>query len=150
MIIYGEDGVTHINVYSKGKTQIGRWLSNFALSPIDIPGDGSFKCVEGYWYWLLTDEERFRKFNGPTAKKFGKLAECKPREEIEDFEDKIKKALDIKLKTYLDKSKILCESDLPLCHYYDYDGERIDVGYDWIIDHIEERRILLREFFNKR
>ena len=25
------DGVHHINIYSKGKTEIGRWLSNLAI-----------------------------------------------------------------------------------------------------------------------
>jgi len=29
-MIEGIDGETHINIYSKGKTEIGRWLSNFS------------------------------------------------------------------------------------------------------------------------
>ena len=50
MIIEGIDGMTHINVYSKGKTEIGRWLSNFAYSPIDLGNEGYFSSIEGYWY----------------------------------------------------------------------------------------------------
>ena len=45
------DGITHINVYSKGKTTLGRWLTNFAHTPIDTI-DGHFESIEGYWYWL--------------------------------------------------------------------------------------------------
>ena len=44
------DGIDHINIYSKGKTSLGRWLSNFAKSPIETE-DGHFDSIEGYWYW---------------------------------------------------------------------------------------------------
>ena len=40
------DGVHHINVYSKSKTEIGRWLSNFSYSPIQTK-DGDFESIEG-------------------------------------------------------------------------------------------------------
>ena len=35
-----DDGITHINIYSQGKTQLGRFLSNFEPSPIETE-DGS-------------------------------------------------------------------------------------------------------------
>lgn len=50
------DGVTHINIYSKGKTQLGRVASNFAYFPFEIPNDGRFSSVEGYWHWLGLEE----------------------------------------------------------------------------------------------
>lgn len=31
-----EDGITHINVYSKGATELGRLLTNFAHTPLHI------------------------------------------------------------------------------------------------------------------
>jgi hypothetical protein len=43
-----DDGITHINIYSKGKTELGRWLSNFTYHPIETE-DGKFDSVEGYW-----------------------------------------------------------------------------------------------------
>jgi len=52
MIIEGVDGVTHVNIYSKAKTELGRWLSNFAYAPIRITGHGRFASIEAYWYWL--------------------------------------------------------------------------------------------------
>jgi hypothetical protein len=36
-----DDGKTHINVYSKGLTELGQFLSNFAEAPAQTP-DGEF------------------------------------------------------------------------------------------------------------
>lgn len=44
------DSLTHINVYSNGKTQLGRLLSNFADTAITI-GNNTFASVESWWYW---------------------------------------------------------------------------------------------------
>jgi hypothetical protein len=41
-----EDGVTHINVYSRGNTELGRLLSNFAHTPFSHPEFGEFASVE--------------------------------------------------------------------------------------------------------
>jgi len=48
-----DDGLSHINIYSKGMTELGRLLSNFANTPVNTPQDGKFTSIEGYWYWLL-------------------------------------------------------------------------------------------------
>lgn len=39
------DGIDHINIYSKGKTELGCLLSNFAFSPFTINND-TFPSVE--------------------------------------------------------------------------------------------------------
>lgn len=49
-----EDGVTHINIYSKGKTELGRWLTNFSYSPFNHPEYGKFLSMEGFWCWVST------------------------------------------------------------------------------------------------
>ncbi len=67
-----EDGITHINIYSKGKTELGRLMSNFALSPFSVPQHGEFKSIEGYWYWLSTGDESLRDLYGYEAKKAGR------------------------------------------------------------------------------
>lgn len=146
MIIKGKDGITHINVYSQGDTTIGTWLSNFSYSPIHMPEDGDFKSIEGYWYWLSSRDDRLRDLIGFEAKKLGKSLEKKYI--IDNFEDKIKLAIDIKIKSNSSMMKELCESSLPFCHYYAYDGKRKDAGYEWIIEHIEDRRRLLKNHFN--
>jgi hypothetical protein len=150
MIIEGEDGITHINVYSKGKLKIGRWLSNFSYTPISLD-DGDFNSIEGYWYWLFSGDDRFKILSGHDAKTLGKEVVSKEQKIIdESFKEKIKKAIDIKLKKYLDKSETLCNYNLPLCHYYDYKGKRVDAGHEWLIEHIEYRREMLREYFKAK
>ena len=68
-----EDGITHVNIYSQGKTKLGKWLSNFSHTPIDTE-DGHFESIEGYWYWLVTDninKDILRGLYGYEAKKPG-------------------------------------------------------------------------------
>ncbi len=145
MIIEGEGGVTHINIYSKSKCELGRYLSNFAYSPIIIDGR---KCasIEGYWYYLLTGNEQLLNLYGFNAKhegkKYKKICECDAF-----FMDKIKLAIDIKIKSNRYYLNLFYKSELPFTHYYDYNGKRVDAGYEWIVEHIELRRKQLKEHF---
>lgn len=147
-----EDGVTHINVYSKGKTPLGRSLSNFAHTPFEHPEDGFFSSVEGYWYWLSTGSVRneFRGLYGYKAKETGKLI----REEIErngglaiieDFDARIKKAILCKIEQNEELRKTLKSSDLPLTHYYTWgDPPNVKItypeSYAWIHEYIADVR----------
>lgn len=144
MIPEGIDGVDFINVYSKGQTDLGRWLSNFARSPIEIPEHGHFESIEGYWYWLSRGrDDRLRQLVGFQAKQLGRSLS---RVECPGFEDLIRKAIDIKLKSNTQRLMEFGQSELPLTHYYEYGGKRIDAGYEWIVDHLEHRRTLLKEW----
>lgn len=155
------DGVTHINVYSKAATQLGRMLSNFFHAPIELKDDGNFNSVEGYWYWLKTGDDRLRRASGYTAKKLGrdilKSMEAngiKPRH-IPDFDEKIKNAITIKLETHAKIREALINSNLPLTHYYFY-GKIPNVNihtlkqYDWIMDHISDLRSAYQNDKNKQ
>lgn len=135
-----EDGLTHINVYSKGKTDIGKWLSNFSYSPIETV-DGSFNSIEGYWYWLSCKDDSLRKLHGWKAKSVGRSLGGEDWVFDDDFRLKIKKALQIKLESYPKKYKELKQTTLPLVHYYNFYG-RIIVpnGCEWIIQYLEVLR----------
>lgn len=149
------DGVEHINVYSKAKTELGRKLSNFAYSPFFCE-DGKFNSIEGYWYWLRAHEvsfekrEKLRDLSGYAAKKYGRELGCKdwPRDEQELFRRKIKAAFDKKLESNPEISKMLIESELPFVHYYLYGGEKVvyDGRSDWLMEYIEEVRKELKNF----
>ena len=69
--IYTEDGIDHINIYSRGHTELGQYLSNFAYTPIQTE-DGRFYSIEGYWYWLNTHNDKLRLLYGFKARSFGK------------------------------------------------------------------------------
>lgn len=144
---YKEDGTDHINIYSKGKTEIGRWLSNFSESWINTE-NGWFRSVEGYWYWLTTLNEDLRNLSGFKAKELGRKSEKIVSYSDEDFKNKICKAIDLKLKL---QPKKVSEINLPLRHYYDYGGKRVEQPkYHWIAEHIEMRVKQLKEHYQGR
>lgn len=139
------DGIEYINVYSKGKTKIGRFYSNFEKTPIETE-DGRFNSIEALWYWILTNGKSPKWTYGYNAKYQGKLY---PR--VCDIDvDKIKRAIDVKIKTYLDFIIENENLDLPLQHYYQYNKNRVyPENHLWIIDHLELRRKQLKKHLEK-
>jgi len=104
-----EDGITHINIYSKGKTEIGRFASNFAFSPFECE-DGKFDSIEGYWYWLTINpsnprRDELRKLYGFEAKRIGRELRGKDWNLDEEFKKKICNAIKIKFEEYLNWAK---------------------------------------------
>lgn len=135
-----QDGVDHINVYSKGETELGRFLSNFARAPIKTI-DGPFESIEGYWYWLgcvHPNKDSLRKAYGFNAKSLGRDLGCSDWIDGEDFKNKIKAAIQIKLESNPVYLKELKNLKLPLKHYYVYKGKRVFAPKaDWIIKFLE-------------
>lgn len=113
------DGLDHINAWSKGETSMGRQLSNFAHTPFTHPRYGPFKSVEGFWYWVKTgmQHDHLRELWGYIAKKEGSKL---PIVNCTEFEDIIREGLYSKItQTHL-LSERLAGSTLPICHYYWY------------------------------
>lgn len=117
------DGIDHINIYSRGKTELGRMLSNFYEFNL-IVSDGQFKSIEGYWYWLLAgkqkDREILRTLSGYNAKSIGrKIAEKDwPTQNLDLFKKLIFGACIVKLDSVPYLCRLLHETDLPFSHYY--------------------------------
>lgn len=138
------DGITHINVYSKGKTALGRWLTNFAHTPIDTI-DGHFESIEGYWYWLGTDNpkrEQLRTLYGYAAKELGRSLKSADWQDNDEFKMKILNAIKIKLNNNQEMLYALFDNTLPLVHYYVY-GETSNnpkivepQSGKWILDYL--------------
>ncbi|HXQ32489.1 MAG TPA: DUF4326 domain-containing protein [Anaerolineales bacterium] len=111
------DGIDHINIYSKGKTQLGRDLSNFSEIGFDHPQYGRFASVEAFYYFCSTGHQHahLKTLYGFKAKQEGKLLE---RVDNPKLLDEIEEA--IKLRFYqnpwlLQQFKV---STLPFKHYY--------------------------------
>jgi hypothetical protein len=143
-----QDGVDHINVYSKGKTTLGRFLSNFAKAPIDTE-DGHFDSIEGYWYWLgLSDAQRtsdqgqqLRFLSGSKAKEHGRAMRAADwHESAPEFKAKICRAIDLKLRDNPEMLRQLRENTLPLVHYYTFRFNPSKPVFpksgQWVIDHL--------------
>lgn len=139
------DGVNCINVYSKAFTPIGVFYSNFSHTPF-VCEDGEFASIEAYWYWIKTDGKSPRNTYGYDAKIKGKSFPS-----VNDIvQDKIRRAIDIKLKNNLQLIYSQDDFSLPLVHYYDYGNKRVEGGHEWIIEHIEVRREQLYNYFKNK
>jgi len=150
------DGVDHINVYSRGRTQLGRDLSNFAHTPF-VCADGGFASVEGYWYWLGTpaenvQRERLRTLHGFQAKALGKSLHSDDTPRDPDFDAKIRAAIDAKLKASPMLMAFFADSRLPLLHYYVFKNGHVvqPEKHRWVLEHLEKRRLDLQAWYARK
>lgn len=140
------DGIDHINIYSKGQTELGRLLSNFAHTPFTMKWLGDFESVEGFWYYMLShplaDAEHLRTLHGFSAKKAGKELPLVVMSEAleEQFRDYIRQAFEAKVYQNEKVYELLRESTLPFTHYYVFNGEKKEAGYEWQMEFWEELR----------
>lgn len=114
------DGIDHINVYSKGRTNLGRHLSNFSFSPFKVPLLGKFYSVEGFWYWWMTRDDKCRTLWGFQAKEYGKSV---PKVHDEPTQRLLKIVYKAKLNGNSLLKRAVKESTLNFTHYYVYSGK---------------------------
>lgn len=147
-----EDGVSHINIYSKGATQIGRMLSNFYRASFQYDSYGKFESVEGFWYYYFTGckHEHLRELYGIAAKKAGQALRD-DRVDIGGISDTdrevILEAIRCKLRQHKQIRETLGKSELPFEHYYWWGEPPIVVNlpqYKWIVDEFERLRKILK------
>jgi hypothetical protein len=120
-IVPENDGVDHINVYSKGLTQLGRDLSNFAPIGFTHPKYGNFASMEAFYQWVKTGMvcEEIRPLFGYWAKMAAKEL---PVAFPDNFESIISEGLRYKVMQNEFLAEALKKSTLPLVHYYNYGG----------------------------
>lgn len=135
------DGADHINVYSKAKTELGRFLSNFAHTPIETK-DGHFESIEGYWYWLSCHDDNLRNLYGWAAKDYGRKVRAADWVDTPEFRESIKAAIKTKLENNPEMLKRLQYCDLPLDHYYVFSGKiNRPTNGRWIIEFLESFKV---------
>lgn len=147
-----DDGSTHINVYSRGRTELGRILTHFAHTPVDLPDHGWFASLEAYWYWLqCTDEharEQLRPLHGYRAKKVGRhlrVPDFGRADELE-FRRSIARATRAKICQTPGLAHAVAESTLPFVHYYLYPSRIvIPRNCGWIMETLEYYRHRLQK-----
>lgn len=142
---FNDDGITHINIYSQGKTELGKFLSNFTYSPVETT-HGHFLSLEGYYHYiksilaieqsplrdvlLLTNHDRLehlRKLYGKYAQQHGRAVRQELMAQGVWFDDTVSiiklpwfvEALKYKIRTSNLVADFL-ESTLPFTHYYVY------------------------------
>ncbi len=139
-----DDGHTHVNIYSRGHTPLGRWMSNFAETPFMHPEDGPFKSVEGYWYWLTTGDDHLRELVGLEAKLYGRDLPVMKVLGPAEFQRKIRLALEAKCAAYPEHLAQLrrVPKEKPLTHYYMIRGQTrmSPKEHAWLVDLWEDIR----------
>ena len=151
------DGREHINVYSKGRTLLGRKLSNFADIPTMVEIDGEtikFKNVESLWFYLkiyLTFGEKdtnLLDMEGYEAKEYGskrlKLSRPLTTEEREYFIDIMKKGIEWKIRNNdaLREEFKANYKKIPYAHYYNYSGNIITLPeHQWLVDFLNKLEV---------
>lgn len=141
-----KDGIDHINIYSHGKTELGRFLSNFTYTPIETQ-DGRFDSIEGYWYWLGTKDDNLRNMFGIYAKRYGQSIPTVALLPDNLFKEKITTAINIKINNNPKMEKLLKESTPPFAHYYVFKNKVMYLPkFQWMVDHIESIRNCCHDF----
>ncbi|MNP88984.1 hypothetical protein D3C85_13780 [compost metagenome] len=130
-----EDGVSHINVYSRGATSLGRALSNISECNIEHPFYGHFRSLEGLWFFMRTGHkyDDFRIMKGMNARNRGKELE---NVHFPMFNKMFKLGMLEKLDRNPILQKQLVENELPLMHYYVY-GKKVipQMHHQWQMDY---------------
>ena len=153
------DGIDHINIYTKGETKLGRDLTNLSNVGFTYPDYGTFKSMEGFWYYYLTGCQ-FRELtntNGFQSKSLGKtLKEFRVDKEglTEGHKEVLKEGIRCKLRQNKHLLEDLISSDLPFSHYYYYGSKDNPKVYylpqfDWIVDEITRIREICKQWRNK-
>lgn len=142
------DGQDHINVYSRGRTWLGRQLTNFAHTPFSHHRYGSFESMEGFWHYIATGQKyrEFRELYGYRAKKAAKGIEKVP---LVNFKDTIREGLVAKITQNPEIYRAMAESELPFAHYYCFGSQ--EQGYkvhypessQWLMEVLEDIRGIL-------
>lgn len=144
-----DDSITHINIYTKGKSELGRMLSHFTYSPFTHPYFGPFDCMEGFWYFMRNGkkDDELRYLIGMRAKLKGRQGRS---QWYPEFKQDILAANYCKVMQHERIKEALIESTLPFDHYYLFgnNGGEIIIkprDCDWLIDGWEEMRTAVKQ-----
>lgn len=142
-----DDGIDHINVYTKGRTRLGRLLTNLADVKVVHPTYGTFRTAEGLWYYLRSGckHEDLRALSGFEAKNRGKTLGVVWNDK---FQEQFLIGVRAKVMDNDELMTLLKESSLPFAHYYFYGSPYADAppklvypkDSDWQMEFYEELR----------
>lgn len=146
-----DDGVNHINIYTKSRTRLGRLASNLSTVTLEHPDYGWFASMEGFWFWLSTGQQydELKVMKPHAARRLGKTLD-RVQMDPKEFQYEICKALVAKVCNSQALRQLLRDSgDLPLVHYYFYGKyEKFKVivppGHDWQMEFWEYMRTHLQ------
>lgn len=126
MIDPREDGITHINIYSKGMTQLGRYMSNWDRCYVTTEL-GEFASIEGLIFYMGSFDPELKNLSGFEAKEYGEKADRGIRLPNDIFKRIIVDAMENKILCNNHLHSLLKQSTLPFTHYYTYGNKVIEI-----------------------
>lgn len=123
------DGITHLNVYTKAKTELGLKLTNFSRNRFWHPLLGWFESTEGLHYFLKTGRQfqELRDLWGYKAKELGVQLSREHMKLDYQFDWMFRIGLVAKITQNAPLFEMFIESELPFTHYYYYgDPDSLD------------------------
>ena len=156
------DGIDFINIWFKGKTELGQMLSHFYNSPFEHPYFGPFNSMEGFWHFIQTIEKdnelsvpihynKLRSLSGMAAKNYGKSLTW---HKVDQFYEIIEAANYYKIEQNTKLYNMFVSSKLPFEMYFikkssgDADGQGEIVikleNYRWLLNSFEKIRIMMQ------
>lgn len=113
-----EEGKTHINVFHKSRTELGRILNSAAKTPFKTESDGFFNSLEGYRFWLLTGKKHnnLRMLYSASAVSVGAKLPLVPITD-EEYQQKLIEGLHAKVEQTPHLKRNLQRLRIPIVHY---------------------------------
>lgn len=139
------DGVTHINIDKRGRTELGQMLTHMARSQFDHPEFGPFQSVEGYIGFIRSGakDDQFHYVHGMNARYRAKNQDS---DFIRGFRELVMEANYLKIVQNETLRQAIKASALPFDHYYLLSNGRPvqPRNAQWIIPGFEELRRLVK------
>ena len=139
------DGITHINIDKRGRTELGQMLTHMARSQFDHPEFGPFQSVEGFIGFIRSGakDDQFHYVHGMNARYRAKNQDS---DFIRGFRELVMEANFLKIVQNESLRVAFKDSELPFDHYYLLgNGRPVQPrNAQWIIPGFEELRRLVK------
>jgi hypothetical protein len=139
------DGVTHINIDKRGRTELGQMLTHMSRSQFDHPEFGPFQSVEGFIGFIRSGatDDQFHYVHGMNARY---RAKNQNSDFIRGFRELVMQANYLKIVQNDSLRRAFRDSMLPFDHYYLLgNGRPVQPrNAQWIIPGFEELRRLIK------
>lgn len=148
------DGIDHINIWTSGRTELGRMLANFTYCHFDVPGIGPFNSMEGFWWFIKTSSKtndetkarnKLRSLSGRNAKDTGRNGNLM---KITGFKELVRWGMYQKVIQNEKLANLMKESTLPFEMYWLKEDSAMEVypsGWEWQTEIAEEIRNHLKQ-----
>jgi len=141
-----DDGIKHLNIYSKAGTELGSALSFFAHRPFEHPQHGSFQSMEAFYHYIATGShhETLRFLHGFAAKSAGRHFP-KVLMDHGTFQSIICDGLWTQLMQHPQLALSIKNCPLPFAHYYVLPDGRVHLPqkHQWVVSLYEYIRTKL-------